>query len=272
MAFLLTADDFGVSHSVNESIVKAHRFGTIQAASLMMGEEGTEEAVGFAKANPDLRVGLHLTLVDGKSVLPYSDLPDLIDFNRNFPRDPAYTWLKYLFQPKLMPQLHREIRAQFEAFRLTNLPLSHVDGHHHQHLHPYVFNLVVELARRQGARWIRIPRENLGVWRKCAPHPTILKAFHGLIYHALTLQKRSRLSQQGFFVFDHVAGLLETFSLSKEYLMKLLDVNPPGNHEIFFHPGADWNHDLELLMDPEIHNELSDKKMPLELISKPHRY
>ena len=36
----------------------------------------------------------------------------------------------------LREQLRREIHAQFEKFRATGLPLDHVNGHLHLHLHP----------------------------------------------------------------------------------------------------------------------------------------
>lgn len=262
MAFLLTADDFGASTLINQSILKAHLTGILHAASLMMGEEKTQEAVTLAKANPTLQVGLHLNLVDGKSVLPYSEIPNLVDFSRNFPRGPAYTWFKYfLNQRKLKSQLEKEVRAQFEAFRLTGLPLSHVDGHHHQHLHPTIFKLVVDLAKKHGARWIRIPRENLKIWKNCAPQPSLLKRLHGLTYYGLTLGKKLFLQRNGFYAFDGVFGFLETRCISKKYVLNVLQTNPPGNFEIYFHPGASWNHDLDVLLDPEIRRMAVSRKI-----------
>ena len=40
--------------------------------------------------------------------------------------------------------------------------------------------------------------------------------------------------------------------MSKEYVLSLLAVNLNGNYELYFHPGADWNKDLEILLDPDI--------------------
>jgi len=261
MAFILTADDFGKTNEINAAVLKAHKHGTIQAASLMMGEDATQQAVDLAKANPTLRVGLHLVFVDGKSVLPYAEIPDLIDFSRHFPRDPAYTWLKYLFSRKLRAQLEKETRAQFEAFRLSGLKLSHVDGHHHQHLHPGVFKLVVALAKEQGAEWVRIPRENLNVWKEVATQRTWLKKLHGLIFYALTRGKQKTLKQFGFRTMDAVFGLIETHNLTKEYVLKLFETNPLGANELFFHPGADWNRDLEILLDPQVGQAFRDKEL-----------
>lgn len=256
MNFFFTADDFGASRSINEAVVKAYRAGSLHGASLMMGQEGTEEAVKLAKANPGLRIGLHLTLVDGKSVLPHSEIPDLADENRNFSNHPAAAWLRYFFSPKLISQLQKEVRAQFDAFAQTGLPLSHVDGHHHMHLHPKVIASATALSRREKARWVRISRPDIRLWFRHSKKRTIVQGLHGLVYLGLTRGLKEYFEKTGFFTFDGVFGLLNTFTLSKEYVSEMLDVREQGDYEFYFHPGADWNRDLEILMDPEIRKKI----------------
>lgn len=260
MGILFTADDFGVSTPVNEAIVKAHRAGTLHAASLMMGQPATAEAVQLAREYPSLRVGLHITLVDGKAVLPPSEIPGLTDARGYFLKSPARSWLRYLFKPALKQQLEKEVQAQFDAFRETGLPLSHVDGHHHEHIHPRVFPRIVNLAKIHGARWIRVPRENLRSWREASSRPEFWQWLHGLIFYGLTRGQRRRLAKDGFFTFDGLFGLLDTYRLSKPFVMKLLDIARAGDYEFYCHPGASWNQDLKILLDPEIVERL--KSLP----------
>ena len=66
---IVNADDFGLSRSVNEAVIRAHREGILTSASLMVNESGFDEAVRLAKENPRLGVGLHLTLLMGHSAL-----------------------------------------------------------------------------------------------------------------------------------------------------------------------------------------------------------
>jgi len=54
---IVNADDFGLSHSVNEAVIRAHREGILTTASLMVNEPGFDEAVKLAKENPKLGVG-----------------------------------------------------------------------------------------------------------------------------------------------------------------------------------------------------------------------
>ncbi len=265
---IFNADDFGASSAVNQAVVKAHQAGTLHSASLMVGEDFTQEAVDLARKNPSLKIGLHLTAVDGKSVLPFSEIPLLVDQQRNFPKNPASAWIKYLFNPEAARQLKREITAQFEAFQKTGLKLSHVDGHHHLHIHPKIFNTAVQEGKKQGAQWIRVPKEDLRIWEKTQAQKQFLKNLHGKIYYWLTRGMAEKLKRENFFLFDSVFGILETFSMSKEYVLSLLAMNLNGNYELYFHPGADWNKDLEILLDPDIVKMVTQKANLSEIETK----
>ena len=64
---------------------------------------------------------------------------------------PVATGLRYFFKRGLREQLRAEIHAQFEKFRATGLPLDHVNGHLHLHLHPTVFSILMEDAATSSA-------------------------------------------------------------------------------------------------------------------------
>ena len=66
---VVTADDFGLSEAVNAAVEDAHRRGILSAASLMVGGPAAADAVARARRLPNLRVGLHLVLVDGDPML-----------------------------------------------------------------------------------------------------------------------------------------------------------------------------------------------------------
>ena len=133
---IVNADDFGLSQSVNEAVIRAHRDGILTSASLMVNEPGCGEAVKLARENPRLGVGLHLTLLMGHSALPPGKIPDLVNTRGEFSNSPVGAGMSYFFKHSLREQLRAEIHAQFEKFRATGLPLDHVNGHLHLHLHP----------------------------------------------------------------------------------------------------------------------------------------
>src|SRR5271167_461114 len=143
---IVNADDFGLSHSVNEAVIRARGEGILTTASLMVNERGFDEAVKLAKENPQLGVGLHLTLLMGHSALPPEKIPNLVNARGEFSGKPVATGFRYFFERDLREQLRAEIHAQFEKFHATGLPLDHVNGHLHLHLHPVVFQILMKDA------------------------------------------------------------------------------------------------------------------------------
>ena len=98
-----SADDFGLTPAVNAGIERAHRDGILQAASLMVGAPAAAEAVRIARANPRLRVGLHLVVIEGPAVLPPADIPDLVDALGQFPSNQLALGLKLFLLPTHPP-------------------------------------------------------------------------------------------------------------------------------------------------------------------------
>src|SRR3954451_20247084 len=107
-----TADDFGLAESVNEAVERAHRYGVLNAASLIIAGPAAADAVRRARALPSLRVGLHLVVIEGPAVLPASAIPGLVDGKGQFPSDQFQLGLSYFLRPNIRRQLAAEIRAQ----------------------------------------------------------------------------------------------------------------------------------------------------------------
>jgi len=123
---IVTADDFGLSKEVNEAVERGHRDGILSAASLMVGAPERDDAVRRARSLPKLCIGLHVTLLDGRPVLPPSDIPGLVGADGRFFTDPVRFGIALYFSPDLRAQARAEIEAQFRRFRDTSLTLDHI--------------------------------------------------------------------------------------------------------------------------------------------------
>ena len=154
-----SADDFGLTESVNEAVERAHRDGILDQASLMVAGPAAGDAVRRARAMPSLRVGLHLVVIEGPAVSPPAEIPALVNESGRFPGDQAALGFRYFFRPAVRRQLAHEIRAQFSAFAATGLTLDHANAHKHMHLHPTVGRMMLEIGREFGLRSIRVPAE-----------------------------------------------------------------------------------------------------------------
>jgi hopanoid biosynthesis associated protein HpnK len=230
---IVTADDFGASPQVNEAIEQAHRHGILTAASLMVAGEAAADAVARAKAMPSLRVGLHLVLVEGKPVLPLSDVPDLVDETGHFRTDMARAGAAMFFLPHVRRQLADEIEAQFAAFAATGLTLDHVNAHKHFHLHPTIASLMVRTGARYGARGARVPLEPQDVLARVEPHKS-----SGVVALTTPFARalRGRFRRAGIVAPDQVFGLAWSGAMTGARIRGLIENLPSGLSEIYTHP------------------------------------
>jgi len=261
---IINADDFGRSRSINEAVIRAHREGVLTTASLMVNEPDCAEAVALAKANPQLGVGLHLALLCGRSGLPREKIPGLVNERGEFSDDPVGVGIKYFFQRGLREPLRAEIREQFARFRATGLPLDHVNGHLHLHLHPAVFTILMEEAEVFGLRHVRLTREPFWLDWPLASGRRFYRALHGFIYWLLAARSRARLQARRIRHTERVFGLLQNDRVDETYVLKLLEVLPPGDSELYSHPSLDkFKHEFDALVSPRVKALIEQRRIQL---------
>jgi len=232
---IITADDFGLSEPVNAAIEQAHRCGILTAASLMVGAPAAADAVERARAMPNLRVGLHVVLVDGEPLSDPADIPGLVDDKGYLRNDLARYGAEIALNPSLLRQIAKEVSAQFEAYRATGLPLDHVNGHRHFQLHPAVAALIVSIGRRYGMKALRIPVEP---WRTIAAIEPETKRQAGRIVSPFAKLLRAGVRAAGLKTTDAVFGLAWSGAMTKTRVAALLARLPKGAVEIYFHPAT----------------------------------
>ena len=262
---IVNADDFGRSHSINEAVIRAHREGILTSASLMTNEPGFDEAVKLANENPKLGVGLHLTLLCGHSALPPEKIPGLVNPRGEFSENPVATGFRYFFNRSLREPLRAEIHAQFARFHATGLPLDHVDGHLHLHLHPVVFGILMADAEKLGIQRMRFTRDCLARSRRMARGRWFYRISHAAIYQWLSNRAREPLRQRGIKHAQITFGLLQDSHVDEEYVLKLLPELPPGDSELYSHPSLDeFKHEFDALVSPRVKEQIN--RLGIELI------
>lgn len=214
---VVNADDFGFTRDVNRGIVEAHRRGILTATTLMATGAAFDDAVGLARENPALDIGVHLVLV-GEPPFPIS--------------------VAQLMREMLLGhiRIYEELRAQVRRVRDAGLEPTHLDTHKHTHLLPPVLDAVVRLSEEYKIPWVRRPfdfpltpatRPAIG-WAKQATSQAL-----GVV--------RSRfarvLARHGCRSTDHFAGFQMTGRYNAAELSQLIRTLPEGSTEFMCHPG-----------------------------------
>ncbi len=129
--FLIRCDDFGMNHSVNMAINKVIDSGIPFSTSVMFACPWYQEAVDILKENPQVGVGIHLTLnsewqnYKWGPILGKAGVPSLVDDRGHF--FPSRSTL-FANNPKF-EEIEKELRAQIERAFSTGIRIDYLDYH-----------------------------------------------------------------------------------------------------------------------------------------------
>lgn len=273
---IVNADDFGLSSGVNRAVEQAWQHGILTQASLMPGGSAFDEAIAIAHRNPGLQVGLHLTLVQGKPVLPPAEVPDLVGPDGCFPDNPVLVGMRLYFDRGVRQQLRNELEAQILKIKQAGIALSHIDGHLNIQMHPTVFELLTELMPQHGITSFRITREHLRHNLRFDRSRLVGKTVERLIFGVLSDHAEPHLHRLGITHAVEVKGLLNSGRMTEAYLLATLAQLGNGTTEIYFHPGCmpdteisnrmpDYQHagELAALLSPAVKQCIAERKIQL---------
>lgn len=257
---VIVADDLGRTSSVNYAIAEAHDKGIVTAASLMAGGEAFQEAVQIAVMRRELSVGLHVTLCDGRSVLSHSRIPDLTSPDGYLERRAAIAWVRYS-RRSLLSQIEAEVEAQFDRLEESGIRPTHVDSHHHLHMHPVIFKILCQQASRRGVDWIRLPQESLSVVHSLrSPLRGIMPFIEWAVFGILGEYNLKTAQKYRINVACRVYGLSRTGNVDEKYLLDILSLTRGSFNEIFTHPDVateSGRHELKALTSIKVRNLLT---------------
>jgi chitin disaccharide deacetylase len=130
---IVNADDFGQSDGINQGIVKAYERGIVTSASLMVRWPAASAAAAYARAHPNLSLGLH------------------IDLGERIYRSGEWVFLYMVVPLQDMAAVADEVSRQLVAFRhLVGKDPSHLDSHQHVHLREPVRSVLLNAAHKLG--------------------------------------------------------------------------------------------------------------------------
>jgi hopanoid biosynthesis associated protein HpnK len=228
---IVTADDFGLCAEVNQAVIEAHRNGILTCASLMVGGEAADEAVRLARNHPSLKVGLHLTLVDGFSVLPQKEIPDLVDSGGRFSGRIVLSGIRCFFSKSVKTQMAMECEAQVRKIVDTGLSIDHLNSHNHLHIHPGIREIILPLIRKYRIPAVRLPRP-------AGSAPNLKSTVMAGVMAPWVSRLQRRLIRDGIFHNQEIFGLYETGAMVETAWLGIIPRIRDGTTEVYCHPAV----------------------------------
>lgn len=230
---VLCADDFAISRGTSEAIAQLVRNRSINAVSCMTASSGwssdADLLLDACATNPEVEIGLHLTLSDKRPLGLFSCLNEM----GRLPGPDQL--LRLCVARRAKPsEFTAEIERQFSAFRakMGRAP-DFVDAHQHVHVYPVLRHLVAKAAAKHAPHaWVRVPSDRLG---SLISRPFRAKAIGSALHSAgfKRLLRRYRLRFN-----DTFAGHYD-FKGNYSSLLPLFFSRASGFHVVMCHPGSD---------------------------------
>ena len=243
---IINADDFGLTPGVNRGILNGFRDGVLTSTTMLVNLRFFEDAVAIAKDNPDLPVGIHLSLLWGRPLTDPSRIPTLVDNDGCFPRSLGTLARRYFLGRISLEEVSTELRAQVRKFLDAGLLPTHLDTHKHVHSLPGILHALISLAGELGIKKIRLPYEN----GKAAARPSWKIAAQRSFVRFLCRDSRARLHRAGVKTTDHFVGIDHMEHLDAPAFRERLGSLDDGVTEVMCHPGYVDEHLSEFARTP----------------------
>jgi predicted glycoside hydrolase/deacetylase ChbG (UPF0249 family) len=229
---IVSADDFGLTKSVNEGIAKALREGIVTSVNLFPSGEAFADALRLAKEMDLKEAGAHLALTETAPVADPKRVPTLVAPDGRFRRNRNQFLLRYILGMADCDHIYTELKAQMDAIIAAGITITDLSSHEHIHMMPGILSIFVKLAKEYDIPAIRYPHKD----RSARPFGLdglyksfVLSCFEGGMARVL-YQSAIRSP-------DHFRGFLDSANISEDTLLRTIDSLEDGTTELVCHPG-----------------------------------
>lgn len=255
---MLHSDDSGMCEEANIATQKYLKEGQIQSASVMPPCLYFEEMIEWAKENPQMDIGIHLSLTSEwktyrwSSVSPVEEVPGLIDKEGKLWRS-----VREVVQNASAEEVEKEVRAQIEKSIALGYRPNHIDTHMGTlYTHPDFIKAYLKVAMEYGipANVIDLSNPKIAEYYRKQGYP--------MTEEILDFMEKYTLPKIDFFT---SAPNAKTYAEKVQSFKELILALEPGITEIIFHPSTpsenlktitnSWqqrNWEAEMFADPDM--------------------
>ena len=228
--FILNADDFGMSKAFNKAVLDGHNNGFLTSTSICANGEAFDTAVNEVIPEcPNLGIGVHLNIIEGKSLL------DNTAFTNGYLK-----LMHFANEPAFLNKVEKEFRLQIEKV-LKHTKVNHLDSHVHVHAIPQIFEITCKLAKEYEIKQVRTQFERFYVVPDIKKHlnikypPNILKIL--LLNHFTFHNNRKLIKQYELHTNDYIIGVGYTGMMDDETVLAGLSaIKEDATVEALIHP------------------------------------
>jgi chitin disaccharide deacetylase len=152
---IVTSDDCGLSEGINQATLDLFQEGLVTAASVITNFPAFFHALDVFTLYPDLEIGVHLNLTDGKPITAVVSDSGLVNSNGKFASPSSLFYHSIFPRAKFLRAVELEIVAQIKKLTSAGIQPKHLTTHLHFHAIPSLRKIVQQQATNYNIPWIR---------------------------------------------------------------------------------------------------------------------
>ena len=249
------ADDYGLSDCTSMHIQQCVDAGALNKVSVFPNFDRVD--LHKIKNNKNIRLSLHLNLVEGKCMADAKDISLIADSEGNLKHEFGGLFKLNLLQgKKLEDQVYKEIKAQvlfWKSILPEGVPFC-IDSHQHVHMIPSVFRALIRVLEDEKItlKHMRIPAEPILPYIK---NPSLYFTYSPINLIKQWLLKflwqiNKKQAKKHNIKTSHFAGILFSGKMDERRVRKILpeyikmSEKDGRDIEVLFHPGYSEKSDI----------------------------
>lgn len=229
---IVSADDLGLSDSINRGIIAACEEGIVTSVNVIPTGDAFYDAMALLRVAKVKELSAHLALTETVPLTERSDIQTLVSRDGRFPKSyPGF--LFDFFRGKMdRGQIYLELKSQLDRLKASNLPITNLSSHQHIHMLPGILEIFIELAKEYNVPSIRYLSGDV----LCYPyHPK--KFFKKAILGYFANKMKRALDSASIHHADNLLGFMDSGNITEELLIGMFKKIPEGVTELVTHPG-----------------------------------
>ncbi|MBO5007460.1 MAG: ChbG/HpnK family deacetylase [Clostridia bacterium] len=238
MRVIITADDYGMCHIVDEAIDAGIKNNFISSTNVMVNMETFHNAYDLRKKFPHISVGIHFNVTTGRSILSREEIPTLIRKDGTF--YPVGDF-KRRFAKGLIKEcdLEKELCAQYELFKDACGDADYWNTHENSSLSIRTFPVFAKVAKKYSIAatrtFQRVYYDKINLGTKQTIREFLVKNFFELWF--------TRIRKQFKMPNARIASFNKISKTEGNILVDALIKSKKDLIEVVFHPATDSEHE-----------------------------
>ena len=164
----INADDYGLSRGINNGILECAKYGIVNGISIVPNGYAFKDGIKKIPSKKIKKISIHVNLVELEPVSPTTKIGNIINENKELNLSPLkliainffYTRnKKKLISDQIQIEIENQIKKVIKKINKKKYIIG-IDSHYHIHVLPFVFKIIIKLAKKYKIKYLRIPIES----------------------------------------------------------------------------------------------------------------